>query len=357
MQKKISLLFFITIFSFSIFGLEIEVIKNPKPTCFEKKEMYTPLKVYKMIRGEDGDDENFLGEASQITADSSGNIYIFDRVFTQIFKYDKNLNFKKRFGGKGKGPGEFALHRSSFGAPMRIVEKKLYAQDYRNRRISVFSLDGDYIDDIKIDFKYSFIPEIDMEGNLYIPSLNGGIVDIYNSKMKLMGVLLDDKEFQKFLFKMPNFPYRVHLSYPHRYNFYYSLLKDNRFIIYILNSSTVYFLENRKLKNKYHIWPEKVLKSHKKDVDELEEDSFVNIAVRFFIDEDDNDFFYIQFGRGKINNIVPLYKFNLKGRLEKIFYIKGSEGSVTFFKCKKNDIFYAIIDDNVVLYKNELEEK
>jgi hypothetical protein len=172
--------------------------------------------------------------------------------------------------------------------------------------------------------------------------------------MERIEVLLDDKEFQQFLFEMPRFPYKVFLCYPERKNLYYSLLKNNRLLIYIQNSSTIHLLENRKLKNKYHIWPDKVLKLYRQKVEELpdEEGVFVYYAVHFFMDEDDKNFFYIQFGRDKIANIVPLYKFDLKGNLEKIFYIKGSEGEATFFKCKKNNIFYAVIDEKVVLYKN-----
>ncbi|MCK4762639.1 MAG: hypothetical protein KAW12_10620 [Candidatus Aminicenantes bacterium] len=355
MKKNLCFVVSIIILSLFSFGIEIEIIKDPKPTCFEKNVQYEPLKKYKEISNEDDESETFIALARSVTADRSGNIFLFDGVFCEIFKYDKNLVFQGRFGGKGKGPGEFATHRGSGGVNLNISGKnRLYAQDYKNRRITVFSLKGDYIIDYKTEYKFTFNPAQDIDGNLYIPSENGGVIDIFNSKMELTGVLLDVKEFRSFLFYEPVPAFKIVYSSPYWRNFRYDLLDGNRLLVYIRNSSTIYLLENRKLKKKLNIWPEKIIKGYKAELFELyqkNDDAFINFSVNFFIDGDDNNFFYIQFGEDRARKIVPVYKFDLNGDLQKIFYIKRTGGSITIFQCKRNNTFYTIKEGSLVLYK------
>ena len=355
MKKNLCFVVSIIILSLFSFGIEIEIIKDPKPTCFEKNVQYEPLKKYKEISNEDDESETFIALARSVTADRSGNIFLFDGVFCEIFKYDKNLVFQGRFGRKGKGPGEFATNRGS-GAILNISGKnRLYAQDYKNRRITVFSLKGDYITDYKTEYKYTFNPVQDAEGNLYIPSENSGVVDIFTNKMKLIGVLLDVNEFRRFLFLDPRPLIKINHSFPVRSSLRYCSLKDGRLLVYILNSSTLYLLENRKLKKKFSIWPEKILRVYKKELFDLyqlhDDDVFLLFAVNFFLDCDDNNFFYLQFPEDKTRRIVPIYKFDLDGGLKKILYIKRTKGQITIFQCKKNNIFYAAKHGSVVLYK------
>ena len=44
---------------------------------------------------------------SDIEIDNEGNIYILDSGNFCVKKFDKNGNFLRRYGKKGKGPGEF----------------------------------------------------------------------------------------------------------------------------------------------------------------------------------------------------------------------------------------------------------
>ena len=126
--------------------------------------------------------------------------------------------------------------------------------------------------------------------------------------------------------------------------------------MYIMNSSTVYLLENRELKKKFNVWPERILSVHKRELYKFlqEDDGNVSLlfAFNFFIDGDDNNFFYMQFIEDKAKKIIPLYKFDLNGRLKKILYIKRPDGHwVTIFHCKKNSIFYGTRYGRLVLYK------
>lgn len=343
------------IFSCFSIGIEVEVIKNPKPTCFEKKEMYVPLKMVNMISGEESESENFLGEGRWVTADGNGNVFVSDRIFTEIFKYDKDLNFKKRFGSRGEGPGEFTSHRFSGGIRINICDNNyLYAKDPGSGRVTVFDLNGKYITDHKTYFRYSFNPEADKAGNLYVPSINGGVIDIFDKKMTLTGVLLDDKALLEFLYYEPGSKIKEFFTKPYVDNIKFSLLNNDMLIIYIFHSSTVYLLQNRKLKKKFYIWPEKEMEPYKKHLHEVYkqgDDMYVNFAVNFFIDEDDKQFFYLQFGLDKVNRIIPVYKFDLSGQLKQIYYVRHKEGNILSFEYKRNNIFYGVVDGSVFLYR------
>jgi len=56
----------------------------------------------------------------------------------------------------------------------------------------------------------------------------------------------------------------------------------------------------------------------------------------------------------KQQGINTLYKFNLKGELIKVLYIKSEESlSFSRFKIKKGNRFYATSDGNILIYKEE----
>ena len=62
-----------------------------------------------------------------------------------MLKFDKDGNFIKTWGKKGKGPGEFDLpHSLVFDA-----KGLLYIADRNNARIQVFDADGNYIRESK----------------------------------------------------------------------------------------------------------------------------------------------------------------------------------------------------------------
>jgi hypothetical protein len=82
-------------------------------------------------------------------------------------------------------------------------------------------------------------------------------------------------------------------------------------------------------------------------------ESFRKLFNKLLVDEDNDTLFYLQLGRNKKRNINALYQFNLKGELLKIFYVRLKAPSFTRFELKKNNLFYAIEDEKITIYKEE----
>jgi sugar lactone lactonase YvrE len=86
-----------------------------------------------------------------VTWDAQGNIYISDGyVNSRVAKYDKNGDWVKSWGQRGKGPGEFNLVHSIASD----AQGNIYVGDRNNRRIQVFDGDGAFKREIKIDVPF-----------------------------------------------------------------------------------------------------------------------------------------------------------------------------------------------------------
>jgi len=76
-----------------------------------------------------------------IKEDQKGNIFIYDSQEKSITKLNNEMNFVKKFGRKGKGPGEFLRINL-----LELDEKGcVYIYDSGNMRLTVFDNDGNYL--------------------------------------------------------------------------------------------------------------------------------------------------------------------------------------------------------------------
>src|SRR5437763_13955148 len=80
-------------------------------------------------------------QPTDVTWDPQGNVYISDGyVNSRVAKYDKNGEWMKSWGQRGKGPGEFNLVHSIAADAQGLI----YVGDRNNRRIQVFDDDGNF---------------------------------------------------------------------------------------------------------------------------------------------------------------------------------------------------------------------
>jgi DNA-binding beta-propeller fold protein YncE len=86
----------------------------------------------------------FLNEPNDIAVAPNGEIYIVQghgRAPPAVLKFDRDGNFIKAWGKKGKGPGEFDIAHS-----VAIDAKGLvYVADRNNQRIQVFDAEGAFV--------------------------------------------------------------------------------------------------------------------------------------------------------------------------------------------------------------------
>ncbi|MDR9419192.1 6-bladed beta-propeller [Gracilimonas sp.] len=87
-------------------------------------------------------EEPFSRVLSVAASDSTGNVYLLDADYKEIFVFDSLGNFLHKIrGGYGRGPGEFEF-------PREIAvddHEKVYAYDYNLRRITVFKPTGEVL--------------------------------------------------------------------------------------------------------------------------------------------------------------------------------------------------------------------
>jgi DNA-binding beta-propeller fold protein YncE len=84
--------------------------------------------------------DNF-NRPTDVAWDAAGNIFVADGYGnSRVAKFDKNGQFIKSWGTKGKGPGEFDLLHTMAVDPQGNV----YIGDRSNRRIQVFDNDGTF---------------------------------------------------------------------------------------------------------------------------------------------------------------------------------------------------------------------
>lgn len=342
---------------------EIVVIKDPKPTHFEKR--YVQLKKVNTLNNDfDIDNDNFIGNISSTAIDNDGNLFIFDKLQVKIFKFGKDLRFIKKFGQEGQGPGEFAVHFSSIEINTGY-DNQLYVSDQMNRRLHVFDLNGKFIKDHKVEYPRVYKPVVSKSGNIYIPAeKNDGIIDVFNKNMELITTLLDRSEFDRFIFRKPGLIRKTPRTRPYykklllsiySNHLLYNVLPDDRLFVLLINDPTLYIFEKFKLIKKIKILPQQVLENYKRDyLKELleDEDSFYDFVRSFFVDKDDNRHFYLQFLKDRKKNWDVLYKFSLSGKLIEVLYAAHKAGNIYLdFLFKKNNVFYARDMENILLYK------
>jgi hypothetical protein len=83
----------------------------------------------------------------RVACDDKGFVYICDYKANNIKKFDSSGKFVKTIGRQGQGPGEFAMPYE-----IAISADRLFVWELGNRRLSVLTLDGEFIKAENIQF-------------------------------------------------------------------------------------------------------------------------------------------------------------------------------------------------------------
>lgn len=100
--------------------------------------------------------------------DHQGNLYVAGYNDPYIIKYDGEGNFISKFGGEGKGPGEFLEISTIF---FDSKNSDIVAMDRFNLRLTRFNLDGEVVETVQFPNENSFSPLMganDSEGNIFL---------------------------------------------------------------------------------------------------------------------------------------------------------------------------------------------
>lgn len=120
-------------------------------------------------------DEMFYKGIKSIAFASDGSFFVtaLGGISHSIYKFDKNGNFIKKFGKKGRGPGDL-YHPGSLSI---LDNKHLVIREYgTSRRISIFDLNGNFVKIIKTRCSVF------------------DVVGLKNSKIAILGSKTDENE-------------------------------------------------------------------------------------------------------------------------------------------------------------------
>ena len=156
----------------------VQVIFNPKnPVYIEGIPNKLTLKEELTIGGENKE-EYIFSRIIDIAVDDMERIYAADAREGHIKIFDKNGNYIKTIGKKGKGPGEFYFIFS-----LQITPKnELVVYDIGNRRVSFFNLNGEFIKSVSSGKVWALRCKIDSKGNFVVTE---GVSDPKNSRYEL----------------------------------------------------------------------------------------------------------------------------------------------------------------------------
>jgi len=261
------ILFFFGPFTVLYSDVNVEVIKNPKPTHYEKK--YVTLKLIKAIDS-DIDDTHFFAQLASLQVDDEGGIYCYDNVLKKVYKFDKNFKLERIFGKRGQGPGEYTGNDWGLKNIYFAPDGLLYIRAPYNRHIIAFDKKGKNVKNIRLGSDIGVLScpvVVDGKNNFNFLSFHGGAVDVYDGEMKHSCTLLEKKDYARFVFYRPvktDGYSQVTYIEPAIFNTYHDILPGDRMIIYLANSSRVFIFKNNRLNRQFDVWPQKAVQGFKK---------------------------------------------------------------------------------------------
>ena len=349
-MKKTSPLFYffigwMTLFSYA--NAQVDVVTNPKPTHDESVIPVTNLIPVSEITSNLAD-EFFLVRPWTTKADKNGNIYTFDLKNRKFFKYDKNLKLTGVFGKTGQGPGEYSSSRGPICFEI-FNDEHIVISDGGDKKLIWLDLDGQHIKDYRINSVTVFPgnPAFDDQGRLFV-------LDMERNGLSLLGKN-GEKEFTFFSVKdyakSIVFPVSAQIYsqwiMPMIYNTVYHRLSNGQVIVFLFNTCTTFILEKENIVKRFNVWPKNQLKLYKEKVStnkSLAQQSPMFMFSSFFVDRDDERFFYLV-----PTGFEPILKFDTSGRLVK----RLGRSFKGFFHEKRNGFFYITQNDKIVVLKEE----
>ncbi len=132
----------------------VTLVKNPREGLWDKEEKHEISIEKKLQIGQlDGPEEFLFSYISDVAVNSKGDIYVADRSWSEIRKFNQEGEHLMTIGRKGQGPGEF----QSVTIVSVDPQDHLIAYDDMQGRVSVFSDSGELIQTTKNLMADSFI--------------------------------------------------------------------------------------------------------------------------------------------------------------------------------------------------------
>jgi hypothetical protein len=186
----------------------VTVIKNPKEPMYAEDAF--SLEEELSIGEAEGREEYLLSSTKAVAVDDNEDIYIVDAKENHIRVFDKNGDYLKTIGRTGQGPGEFNQITNIQITP----ENELMVHDRYTRRLTFFSLEGDYLRTVLLKGIQASVVKVNSIGNYLVktydfdsPPLRIAIeLKVYSSDLAFIRTIAKDK------FWNANVPLQPHMA-------------------------------------------------------------------------------------------------------------------------------------------------
>jgi len=147
----------------------ITVVKNPKEPIYTEDVLI--LEEELSIGESEGAEEYMFSQIRRIAVDDNERIYVLDNKESHVKVFDQNGDYLMTIGSQGEGPGELNMPRR-----ISLNQKELMVLEIR-RRLSFFTLDGEFLRNVSTKQIWTLVASIDSMGNIVVTE---GLMDPEN---------------------------------------------------------------------------------------------------------------------------------------------------------------------------------
>jgi len=173
----------------------VTVVKNPKEPMYAEEVCI--LEEELSIGVAEGRKEYMFVDAREVAVDNSERIFVSDVRGFHIKVFDKFGNYITTIGRHGQGPGEFGRITNI----QITAENELMVHDRSTRRLSFFSLDGEFLRTEQLKEIQALRVKVNSKGNYFVRTLDfdsatfSSAIELkmYDSDLGFMGIIAKDK--------------------------------------------------------------------------------------------------------------------------------------------------------------------
>lgn len=331
----------------------LNVIKEPVPT---HKESGIPMVKLEMINqvGPVIGDQHILVRPVSFSSDAAGNIYVMDARLKKIYKLSGDGESVSQFGDTTTVSGQ--LHPRCHPEIHVTGDGGVWISDNINKSLLRYSVDGEFIESFKIPFTgfahFDFKPMVSVNNDIVIRTGHLCTLEVYRlndvsaeKRYSLLGPELCNRSIYLDIEGKDGLRYWRSIEME---NTGYEWLEDGRLWVYLGHTSTVFIFNGEKQEARFDIWPERALKDYREKTRMPR--NYNPMFENWCFDNDSNKHFYLakhyNYPDVDGSGYFHLYKFDLSGRLIKIYYFK-SRGQLRY---KRNGRFYITLLDSIEIF-------
>jgi len=158
---------------------DVVVVKNPKEPLYSQPIL--SLKEDFSIGGAQAKNEYVLALPTSMAVDQKGYLFVLDFKESRIKVFDDAGIFVRTIGRPGQGPGEIG---AAWSISLPQGSKELAVHDIRNRKLTFFSTDGEFLRSIPLRGGIGGL-KTDSQGNAYVSDTQFGAGQPKNTLKKM----------------------------------------------------------------------------------------------------------------------------------------------------------------------------